>query len=76
MPTEAVLLPTCFERLGDPGALGIVIAALALGVTIGAFDRGWLRRRLRLSTIARLVLAGSAASTIRAPVEPPRSRPH
>jgi hypothetical protein len=31
LPTETVLLPTYVERLGEPGALGIVISALALG---------------------------------------------
>ena len=64
MPTEAVLLPTYFEGLGDPGALGIVIASLALGAMLGAFSYGWLRQRLRLSTMARLVLAGVALSIV------------
>jgi len=64
MPTEAVLLPTYFEGLGDPGALGIVIASLALGAMLGAFSYGWLRKRLRLSTMARLVLAGVALSIV------------
>ena len=64
MPTEAVLLPTYFEGLGDPGALGIVIASLAVGAMLGAFSYGWLRRRLRLSTMARLVLAGVALSIV------------
>jgi MFS family permease len=71
LPTEAVLLPTYFERQGDPGALGIVIAALALGAMIGAFSYGWLRRRLRLSTIARLVLAGVALSIVPMALLPP-----
>lgn len=71
LPTEAVLLPTYFERLDDPGALGIVIAALALGAMIGAFSYGWLRRRLRLSTIARLVLAGVALSIVPMALLPP-----
>jgi MFS family permease len=71
LPTEAVLLPTYFERLGDPGALGIVISALALGAVIGAFSYGWLRQRLRLSTIARLVLAGVALSIVPMALLPP-----
>jgi MFS family permease len=71
LPTEAVLLPTYFERLGDPGALGIVISALALGAMIGAFSYGWLRRRLRLSTIARLVLTGVALSIVPMALLPP-----
>ena len=71
LPTEAVLLPTYFERQGDPGALGIVIAALALGAMIGAFSYGWLRQRLRLSTIARLVLAGVALSIVPMALLPP-----
>ncbi len=71
LPTEAVLLPTYFERLGDPGALGIVISALALGAMIGAFSYGWLRRRLRLSALARLVLAGVALSIVPMAILPP-----
>jgi MFS family permease len=71
LPTEAVLLPTYFQRLDDPGALGLVIAALALGAMIGAFSYGWLRRRLRLSTIARLVLAGVALSIVPMALLPP-----
>jgi MFS family permease len=71
MPTEAVLLPTYFERLGDPAALGVVISALALGAMLGAFSYGWLRRRLRLSTIARLVLAGVALSIVPMALLPP-----
>ena len=71
MPTEAVLLPTYFERLGDPAGLGIVIAALALGAMIGAFSYGWLRQRLRLSTMARLVLAGVALSIVPMALLPP-----
>lgn len=71
LPTEAVLLPTYFVRLGDPGALGIVTAALALGVVIGAFSYGWLRQHFRLSTIARLVLAGVALSIVPMALLPP-----
>jgi MFS family permease len=71
LPTEAVLLPTYFERLGDPAGLGIVISALALGAMIGAFSYGWLRRRLRLSTMARLVLAGVALSIVPMALLPP-----
>jgi MFS family permease len=71
LPTEAVLLPTYFERLGDPGALGIVAAALSLGVVIGAFSYGWLRRRFTLSTIARVVLAGVALSIVPMALLPP-----
>lgn len=58
LPTEAVLLPTHFERLGEPGSLGVVIAAISAGSMIGAFGYGWLAARLRMSTIARLVLGG------------------
>jgi MFS family permease len=71
MPTESVLLPTYFERLGEPGSLGIVISALALGSMIGAFSYGWLSRRLRLSTIARLVLGGVALSIVPMALLPP-----
>ena len=48
-----------------------MIAALALGAMIGAFSYGWLRRRLRLSTIARLVLAGVALSIVPMALLPP-----
>ena len=71
MPTEAVLLPTYFERLGEPGSLGIVISALSLGAMIGAFGYGWLTRRLRLAAIARLVLAGVALSIVPMALLPP-----
>lgn len=71
LPTESILLPTYFERLGDPGSFGIVISAIALGAVIGAFSYGWLTRRLRLSTIARLVLAGVALSIVPMALLPP-----
>ena len=64
MPTEAVILPAYFQSLGDPGALGIVVAALAAGSVIGAFSYGWLSMRLARSTLARLILVGTALSVL------------
>jgi len=64
LPTEAVLLPTHFERLDEPGSLGVVIAAISAGSMIGAFGYGWLAARLRVSTIARLVLGGVAVAIL------------
>ena len=64
LPTEAVVLPTYFEALGDPASLGIVIAALAGGSAIGAFSYGWLSVRMSRMAITRVVLIGTAASII------------
>ncbi len=64
LPTEAVILPAYFEGRGDPGALGIVIAALAGGSVVGAFSYGWLSARLLRSTLARLILLGTALSVL------------
>jgi MFS family permease len=64
LPTEAVVLPTHFEALGQPGSLGIVIAALAGGSAIGAFSYGWLSARMSRMAITRMVLIGTAASII------------
>lgn len=71
LPTEAVLLPTHFERLDEPGSLGVVIAAISAGSMIGAFGYGWLAVRLRTSTIARLVLAGVGLSIVPMSFLPP-----
>lgn len=71
LPTEAVLLPTHFERLGEPASLGIVIAAISGGSMIGAFGYGWLSARLRMSTIARLVLAGIGMAIVPMSFLPP-----
>ncbi|MDO8307094.1 MAG: MFS transporter [Actinomycetota bacterium] len=64
MPTEAVLLPVHFEGLGDPGSLGIIIAALAAGSAVGAFGYGWLSRRMTRLTMMRIVLLGTALSIV------------
>lgn len=71
LPTEAVLLPTHFERLGVPSALGTVIAAIAGGSMIGAFGYGWLSARLPIATIARLVLVGIAVAIVPMSFLPP-----
>jgi MFS family permease len=62
LPTEAVLLPTHFEQLGRPGGLGVVIASLAAGATIGAFAYGWLSARFSRLAITRMVVVGTAVS--------------
>lgn len=64
LPTESVVLPTYFERLGSPGSLGVVIAALAGGTAIGAFSYGWLRLRLKMRSIARLSIVGTAIALV------------
>jgi MFS family permease len=60
LPTEAVLLPTHFEALGRPSALGIVIAFLAGGSTIGSFAYGWLRTRLSKRRIFEVAMVGTS----------------
>lgn len=71
LPTEAVVLPTHFEALGQPGYLGVVIAALAGGSAVGAFSYGWLSNRMSRMGIARLGLIGTAASIIPMALLPP-----
>jgi MFS family permease len=60
LPTETVLLPTHFEELGQPGALGVVVAFLAGGATIGSFAYGWLRRRLSKRRIFVIAMLGTS----------------
>ncbi|MGM0385647.1 MAG: MFS transporter [Actinomycetota bacterium] len=71
LPTEAVLLPTHFERLDEPGSLGIVIAAISAGSIVGSFGYGWLAARLRASTIARLALGGIGVAIVPMSFLPP-----
>ena len=71
MPTEVVVLPTYFESLGTPQSLGIVIAALALGSTVGAFGYGWLSERFSRLAIARMIMIGTAISIIPMAFLPP-----
>jgi MFS family permease len=60
LPTETVLLPAHFEELGQPGALGVVVAFLAGGATIGSFAYGWLRRRLSKRRIFVIAMLGTS----------------
>ncbi len=60
LPTETVLLPTHYEDLGRPGELGIVIAFLAGGSTIGAFAYGRLRTRLSKRRIFEIAMVGTS----------------
>ena len=71
LPTEAVVLPTYFNELDDPTSLGIVISALAGGSMVGAFSYGWLAARMRRSTLARLILLGTAVSILPMALLPP-----
>ena len=59
LPTESVLLPAYFEPLGQPAALGLVLAALSGGTIIGAFGYGWLAQRVSRLNIARAVLVAT-----------------
>lgn len=61
LPTETVLLPAHFEALGQPTALGLVLAALAGGTIIGAFGYGWLSARASRLAITRVVLVATVA---------------
>ena len=56
LPIESVLLPAHFEPLGQPAALGLVLAALSAGTIIGAVGYGWLSQRVSRLNIARAVL--------------------
>jgi MFS family permease len=71
LPTEAVVLPTYFEELGNPAGLGIVLSALAAGSAAGAFGYGWISARLSRKTLVRVVLLGSALSMIPMAFLPP-----
>ena len=59
LPTETVLLPAHFIAIDQPQSLGLVLAALSAGTIIGAFGYGWLAKRMKLLTIARLALVGT-----------------
>lgn len=71
LPTEVIILPTYFEGIGDPTSLGIVIAALAGGATIGAFSYGWLSKRLDYYGLLKLILIGTALTILPMAFLPP-----
>lgn len=71
LPTEAVVLPTYFEDIENPGGLGLVISALAGGSAVGAFGYGWISARLRRRTIMQMIMIGSALSVIPMAFLPP-----
>lgn len=71
LPTEAVVLPTYFENIENPGGLGLVISALAGGSAVGAFGYGWISARLRRRTIMQMIMIGSALSVIPMAFLPP-----
>jgi MFS family permease len=71
LPTEAVVLPTYFEKIENPTGLGLVISALAAGSAVGAFGYGWISARLLRKNLVRLILLGSALSIIPMAFLPP-----
>lgn len=71
MPTEAVLLPTHFQRLGTPGAYGLTITMLAAGGMIGAFAYGWLTARVSRHQIAVGVMLACTVAMIPMAFLPP-----
>jgi MFS family permease len=71
LPTEAVVLPTYFEDIDNPGGLGLVIAALAGGSAIGAFGYGWISARIQKRTLMRMIMIGSSLSIIPMAFLPP-----
>ena len=58
MPIEMVILPVHFERLGDAGALGATMTALASGMVIGSFSFGKIARKFSRYAIVRGVMVG------------------
>ena len=71
LPTEGIVLPTYFEEVNNPRGLGLVISALAAGSAIGSFGYGWISKRVSRKTLIRLVMFGTAASTIPMAFLPP-----
>ncbi len=58
MPIELVVFPVYFEAQGAPEKLGLVLAALALGVIVGALGYGAIAPRTNRRTVLLLALAG------------------
>jgi MFS family permease len=71
LPTEAVVLPTYFEDIDNPGGLGLVISALAGGSAIGAFGYGWISPRIQKRTLMRMIMIGSSLSIVPMAFLPP-----
>jgi len=71
LPTEAVVLPTYFEDVDNPGGLGLVISALAGGSAVGAFGYGWISARIKKRTLMRMIMVGSSLSIIPMAFFPP-----
>jgi len=71
LPTETIILPTYFEGIAQPASLGIVIAALAGGSTIGAFSYGWLSKRMDYYGLLKLILIGTALTILPMAFLPP-----
>lgn len=71
LPTETVLLTTYYEQLQSPQSLGLVIASMAGGATLGAFGYGWLAGRFTRLVITRMILLTTAAAIIPMAFLPP-----
>jgi MFS family permease len=71
LPTEAVVLPTYFEDIDNPGGLGLIISALAGGSAIGAFGYGWISARIQKRTLMRMIMIGSSLSIVPMAFLPP-----
>lgn len=71
LPTEALVLPTHFEALGDPTSLGVVIALLAAGSAVGSFGYGWISQRVSRLALTRFILIGTAISILPMAFLPP-----
>jgi MFS family permease len=71
MPIEMVILPVHFERLGDAGALGATMTALAAGMVLGAFSFAAIARRFSRYSILRGVMIGVTFAVLPMVLLPP-----
>lgn len=62
LPTEAVLLPTHYEALDQPGSMGVVLACLAVGSMIGSFAYDRISARFTKLQIIRMIMLGTMAA--------------
>lgn len=71
LPTESVVLPTYYESLSQPTALGFVISVLAAGSAISAFGYSWLIKRMNGRTLMRFAFLGASLGTLAMAFLPP-----
>lgn len=64
LPTESVVLPTYYEGLNNPAALGIVISVISAGSTITAFSYGWLVEHISGRLIIRTAYIGASLGVL------------